>query len=91
MFVTYVTGIALWLVYGLMIHDMPLIASNAVTLVLSGTICYSNCGTGEGRSGGSGMMNSLSSPGMVPKRIARQSALACSIRSCVLATKFHQT
>jgi MtN3 and saliva related transmembrane protein len=38
MFVTYVTGIALWLVYGLMIRDVPLIASNAVTLVLSGTI-----------------------------------------------------
>ena len=38
MFVAYVTGIALWLVYGLMIHDMPLIASNAVTLVLSGAI-----------------------------------------------------
>jgi MtN3 and saliva related transmembrane protein len=38
MFVAYVTGIALWLVYGLMIHDVPLIASNAVTLVLSGTI-----------------------------------------------------
>jgi MtN3 and saliva related transmembrane protein len=38
MFVAYVTGIALWLVYGLMIRDVPLIASNAVTLVLSGTI-----------------------------------------------------
>jgi MtN3 and saliva related transmembrane protein len=38
MFVTYVTGIALWLVYGLMIHDIPLIASNAVTFVLSGVI-----------------------------------------------------
>ncbi len=38
MFVTYVTGILLWLVYGLMIHDMPLIVSNAVTFVLSGTI-----------------------------------------------------
>ena len=38
MFVTYVTGIALWLVYGLMIHDWPLIASNAVTFVLSAII-----------------------------------------------------
>lgn len=38
MFVTYVTGIVLWLVYGLMLGDIPLIASNAVTLVLSGII-----------------------------------------------------
>lgn len=38
MFVTYVTGIALWLVYGLMLGDLPLIWSNAVTLLLSGTI-----------------------------------------------------
>ena len=38
MFITYVTGILLWLVYGLMLGDIPLIASNAVTLVLSGAI-----------------------------------------------------
>jgi MtN3 and saliva related transmembrane protein len=38
MFITYVTGIALWLIYGLMLHDLPLIWSNAVTLVFSGTI-----------------------------------------------------
>jgi MtN3 and saliva related transmembrane protein len=38
MFVTYVTGILLWLVYGLMLGDIPLIASNAVTFVLSGII-----------------------------------------------------
>lgn len=38
MFATYVTGIVLWLVYGLMLGDLPLICSNAVTLVLSGTI-----------------------------------------------------
>jgi MtN3 and saliva related transmembrane protein len=34
MFVTYVTGILLWLVYGPMLGDIPLIASNAVTFVL---------------------------------------------------------
>jgi hypothetical protein len=33
-----VTGIVLWLIYGLMLNDMPLIASNAVTFLLSGTI-----------------------------------------------------
>ena len=38
MFITYVTGILLWLVYGLMLGDIPLIASNAVTFVLSGAI-----------------------------------------------------
>lgn len=38
MFVTYVTGITLWLVYGLMLGDGPLIWSNAVTLALAGTI-----------------------------------------------------
>ena len=38
MFLTYVTGIALWLAYGLLLGDWPLIASNAVTFVLSGTI-----------------------------------------------------
>ena len=38
MFVTYVTGILLWLAYGLMLGDIPLIASNAVTFVLSGII-----------------------------------------------------
>ena len=38
MFLIYVTGIVLWLIYGLMLKDIPLIASNAVTLILSGTI-----------------------------------------------------
>jgi len=38
MFLIYVTGIALWLIYGLMLKDIPLITSNAVTLVFSGTI-----------------------------------------------------
>jgi MtN3 and saliva related transmembrane protein len=38
MFTTYVTGIFLWLVYGLMLGDMPLIVSNAVTFVLAGVI-----------------------------------------------------
>ena len=38
MFLVYVTGIVLWLIYGLMLNDLPLITSNAVTLVFSGTI-----------------------------------------------------
>ena len=38
MFSIYVTGIVLWLIYGLMLHDIPLIASNAITFLLSGII-----------------------------------------------------
>ena len=34
MFTLMVTGIALWLIYGLMLSDLPLILSNAVTLAL---------------------------------------------------------
>jgi MtN3 and saliva related transmembrane protein len=30
----FTAGVALWLVYGLAIHDWPLIGSNAVTLAL---------------------------------------------------------
>ncbi len=33
MYVILVTGIALWLVYGLLRSDVPVIAANAVTLV----------------------------------------------------------
>lgn len=32
------TGIALWIAYGLMRKDMPLIAANALTLVLTSAI-----------------------------------------------------
>lgn len=38
MFVALVTGICLWLVYGLLIGDLPLILANGVTLVLAGSI-----------------------------------------------------
>ena len=38
MFSIYVAGIALWLAYGLMLGDLPLILSNIVTFVLAGTI-----------------------------------------------------
>lgn len=38
MFVVYVTGIVCWLIYGILLNDIPLIASNSVTLVLSGAI-----------------------------------------------------
>ena len=38
MFSMMVAGIALWLVYGILIDDLPLILANAVTLVLAGSI-----------------------------------------------------
>lgn len=40
MFLTLVTGICLWLVYGLLIGDLPLILANGVTLVLAGAILF---------------------------------------------------
>lgn len=38
MYSLYTVGIFLWLIYGLLLHDMPLIVANIVTFVLSGTI-----------------------------------------------------
>lgn len=38
MFLLMVTGVVLWLVYGLLIGDLPLIVANGVTLVLAGAI-----------------------------------------------------
>jgi MtN3 and saliva related transmembrane protein len=38
MFLLMVTGIALWLAYGLILRDLPLILANAVTLSLAGAI-----------------------------------------------------
>jgi MtN3 and saliva related transmembrane protein len=38
MFVLQTTGNAFWLIYGALIADLPLVAANAITLALSGTI-----------------------------------------------------
>lgn len=38
MLLMMVCGIVLWLVYGLLIGNLPLILANAVTLVLAGSI-----------------------------------------------------
>ncbi|MGY8632159.1 SemiSWEET transporter [Bradyrhizobium sp. 14AA] len=40
MFLVMVLGLALWLVYGLLSGDAPLIASNAVTMLLAGGILF---------------------------------------------------
>jgi MtN3 and saliva related transmembrane protein len=38
MFSLMVVGIVLWLTYGVLLGDLPLIAANLVTLALAGTI-----------------------------------------------------
>jgi len=38
MYVVISTGILLWLIYGLIIGSLPVIAANSVTLVISSTI-----------------------------------------------------
>ena len=35
MFLIFTIGVLSWLVYGLIINDMPIILANAVTLILS--------------------------------------------------------
>jgi MtN3 and saliva related transmembrane protein len=38
MYSAFVTGIGVWLIYGFLINAWPLVASNAITFVLSGLI-----------------------------------------------------
>ena len=38
MYSLFTLGVFLWLIYGLILRDVPIIAANAVTLLLSGTI-----------------------------------------------------
>lgn len=40
MFLLLVSGIVLWLLYGILLGDLPLIVANAVTFVFAGTILY---------------------------------------------------
>jgi len=40
MFLVFTTGIFLWLVYGVLLRDVPLIVANGTTFVLSATILY---------------------------------------------------
>jgi len=35
MYVTFATGVALWLVFGCLIGNLPIIVSNAITLALA--------------------------------------------------------
>lgn len=38
MYILFVIGVSLWLIYGLMINELPVILANAVTLILAGII-----------------------------------------------------
>lgn len=38
MYLLFVTGVALWLIYGALNHQMPIILGNLVTLILAGII-----------------------------------------------------
>jgi MtN3 and saliva related transmembrane protein len=38
MYILFTTGIALWLVYGILIQSGPVIAANSFTLVLAGAV-----------------------------------------------------
>ncbi|WP_437550437.1 SemiSWEET transporter [Sorangium sp. So ce367] len=38
MYAAFVAGVGLWLVYGVLTQDVPIVVANAITLVLSGTV-----------------------------------------------------
>jgi MtN3 and saliva related transmembrane protein len=38
MYLVFVTGVMLWLVYGLFTKELPLIIANAITLALAGAV-----------------------------------------------------
>ncbi|MBD3318633.1 hypothetical protein GF342_01860 [Candidatus Woesearchaeota archaeon] len=40
MYILFCSGVLLWLVYGLVIFDLPVIVANAVTLILASTVLY---------------------------------------------------
>ena len=40
MYACFCLGVLLWLVYGLMVQQWPVVAANAVTLVLASSILY---------------------------------------------------
>lgn len=40
MFSIFCIGVALWLIYGFMVKDIPVIAANMVTLMLASTLLF---------------------------------------------------
>lgn len=40
MFSIFCTGVALWLTYGILIRDLPIILANGFTFILAGSLLY---------------------------------------------------
>ncbi|RKD12862.1 hypothetical protein BCY91_11515 [Pelobium manganitolerans] len=40
MYILFVSGVSMWLCYGILINDAPVIIANAITLVFASTILY---------------------------------------------------
>jgi len=40
MFSFFCFGVLLWLIYGIMMHDIPVIVANLLTLILASTLLY---------------------------------------------------
>ena len=40
MFLIFTAGVSMWLVYGIKVHALPVIAANAITLILSLVILF---------------------------------------------------
>lgn len=40
MFLTFCFGVMLWLIYGFLVQDIPVIAANMITLMLSSTLLF---------------------------------------------------
>lgn len=40
MFLTFCIGVVLWIVYGFSVQDLPVLATNIVTLILAGSILF---------------------------------------------------
>ena len=38
MFLTFCSGVVLWIIYGIAVRDLPVIATNLATLILASTI-----------------------------------------------------
>ena len=40
MYVLFCSGVLLWLIYGILIKDLPVIAANSITLILASIVLY---------------------------------------------------
>ena len=40
MYVLFIIGVALWMIYGIVLHAMPIILANAVTILLAASVLW---------------------------------------------------